>query len=122
MSIDAFKAAERLKTRHYRSCISRAYYAAYAAITNELQKVPSITLDYAGNNPAHGKLPNYIQRGFPSLGHSSQLINDVEGAIKGLRRDRERSDYMAEDSIEEQDARECMRRAEQILRDLGLPI
>ncbi len=53
ISLNSRKAAQHLlEVECYRSSASRAYYAAYAAITSALVQ-QGITLGYGGNNPGH---------------------------------------------------------------------
>lgn len=60
ISLNSRKAAQHLlEAECYRSSVSRAYYAAYAAITSLLVR-QGITLAYAGNNPSHLSLPALV--------------------------------------------------------------
>ena len=120
--MDAYKAATLLCGRHDRSAASRAYYAAYAAVTHRLRQAPGITLDHGDNNPRHDKLPNYVFSSFGSLGYSAQTIKNVVGALRSLRRDRIRADYMPSEDIDTERAKNNLRDAEYIARELGLPL
>ena len=122
MSIDAYKAASALRSTHERSAISRAYYAAYAAVTNELKKVPSLTLDYEDNNPRHSKLPKYVQHGFSELDHDPQTVQEIKRNLKDLMRDRIRADYMPGETMDPHDGMTCLRRAEHVILSLKLPL
>lgn len=120
MSTDAFKASRLLRDRHPRSSVSRAYYAAYAAVTHRLTKVKNITLDYGDNNPAHGSIVNYIQRGFVFLGYTQQDIDVIVSSVNNLYRDRLIADYQPGEPVDEVRANRCVRWAEKVLVDLGL--
>src|SRR5947208_1148732 len=61
MSDGALRGAEvLLREGHYRSSVSRAYYSAYCAAANEIVKKVS-TFSFGWNNPAHPKVPVYVQ-------------------------------------------------------------
>jgi uncharacterized protein (UPF0332 family) len=61
ISADASKAAKLLHAnKHYRSALSRAYFAAYSAIVAVLCGYKGSRFDYDGNNPSHDKLRRMI--------------------------------------------------------------
>ena len=122
MSIDACKASRKLREKHPRSAISRAYYAAYAAVTSELKKDPGVTFSADRGNPAHGSLLDYIQQSLPLQGHSAESVDDLRRCLRELRRDRERADYLPHASLDMDDAKEALRRAESVIYTLRLPL
>jgi len=122
MSIDACKASRRLRDKHPRSAVSRAYYSVYSAATHELRKDAAIAFGLGRGNPAHGRLLDYIQQSFVHRDFSNDLIDRVKRNIRDLRRDRERADYMPDEPIDEHDAKESLKRAEQVLQELGFPL
>jgi len=122
LSVDAFKACRVLRSRHVRSCVSRAYYAAYAAITLRLNQCLGITYGLGRGNPAHGRVLDYLQFYAAQLGYSQEILDRVKGNFRDLRRDRERADYKPHSELDEHDSKESLRRSEQILRDLNIPI
>jgi hypothetical protein len=50
---DARKAASRLATENFRSCLSRAYYAAYSKMAHELVAVAALTMPPNREGPGH---------------------------------------------------------------------
>ena len=57
MAVDNLKASKRLLTEgHWRSCVSRAYYAAYARATAELESLATFPPGREG--PSHDDLPD----------------------------------------------------------------
>lgn len=108
LSEDALRSAEVLfREGHYRSSISRAYYAAYCAATNEIvQKLT--TFSHGWRNPSHEKVPVYVQS---NLTISQAKKDTISTLIKGLRLFREDADYRPQEVITEQMARDCVRDA-----------
>ncbi len=53
LASDARKAANRLVSDHYRSCVARAYYAAYSKVTHALAGAPNITFAANREGPNH---------------------------------------------------------------------
>ena len=115
LSEDSLQAAEELlQEGHYRSCISRAYYAAYCAVTHEvIQKLT--TFSYSRNNPWHELLPNYIQS---NLTISRTKKDAVDTYVRLLRYYREDADYRPQTTIDELTARECVRAAAEVQQQL----
>jgi len=102
------RAAEILfREGEYRSCVSRAYYAAYCAATEEIVKKLT-TLPNAWNNPPHVKGPVYIQNNLTMVQAKKQRIIS---RINILRLYRENADYRPRVAISEQVARNCLRAA-----------
>ena len=68
ISLNSRKAAQHLlEAECYRSSVSRAYYAAYSALTAALIR-QGITLGYGGNNPGHAGLPVLVVNNLIGLG------------------------------------------------------
>ncbi len=108
------RAAEILfREGEYRSCISRAYYAAYCAATEEIVKKLT-TFPNAWNNPPHIKVSVYIQNNLTLAPTKKQRIIR---RINILRLYRENADYRPQTTISEQVARNCIRAAAAIQRD-----
>lgn len=108
------RAAEILfREGEYRSCISRAYYAAYCAATEEIVKKLT-TFPNAWNNPPHIKVSVYIQNNLTLAPTKKQRIIR---RINILRLYRENADYRPQTTISEQVARNCIRAAATIQRD-----
>jgi uncharacterized protein (UPF0332 family) len=116
MSLDALRAAEvLLREGHYRSSVSRSYYAAYCIATHEIvQKIS--TFSHGWNNPSHEKVPSYVQN---NLTLPQTKKDTVVTLIKTLRLFREDADYRPSISIDEQVARDCIRDATAVQQVLG---
>ena len=50
---DARKAAGRLVSEHYRSCLSRAYYAVYSKVTFDLTAISGVSFPVGDEGPRH---------------------------------------------------------------------
>ena len=114
LSESSLHAAEiLLREGEYRSCISRAYYAAYCAATEEIVK-KTTTFPNAWNNPPHVKVPIYVQN---NLTISQAKKEAIAKRITILRLFRENADYRPQTTVNEQVARSCIRAAAAIQRD-----
>ena len=112
------KAAQRLLEEEcYRSSVSRAYYAAYAAVTSALVR-QGITLGHGGNNPGHAGLPVYVLNNLTALSLASRF--EVNKAIRRLYRARVESDYVAAAIVDKGVAKKTLRDLGRILQLLGL--
>ncbi len=108
LSEDALQAAEvLLREEHYRSSVSRSYYASYCAATNEIVKKLN-TFSHGWKNPSHEKVPTYIQS---NLTLPQEKKDTVATLIKTLRLFREDADYRPQVEVNEQMARDCIRDA-----------
>lgn len=123
MSIDAFKAAIVLHRKGYdRSAVSRAYYAAYAAVTVVLVKDPSVTFAHHRPNPDHGRLLDHMQHAFQMQGILQDVTNRLKGHLRDLRRLRVRADYAPTEAIGSREAEAAVRMAEKVIQELGMPL
>lgn len=115
LSEDSLLAAEALlQEGHYRSCISRAYYAAYCAVTHEVvQKLT--TFSYSRNNPSHELLPNYIQNNLTISRTKKDIVSTLTGLLRLYREDADYRPYIA---IDKQIAQECVRAAAEVQQEL----
>ncbi|MGB2823318.1 MAG: HEPN domain-containing protein [Phycisphaerae bacterium] len=91
-------ATSLLRDGRFRSCISRAYYAAYSAATSELRKAKGVTFRYGWSNPSHEQLPRLIRDKLTSFGEASR--RELLRAIRRLRMAREDADYRPAVSID----------------------
>ncbi len=108
LSDDALRSAEvLLREGHYRSSVSRSYYAAYCAATNEIVKVLT-TFPNQWNNPPHAKVPVYVQN---NLSLSDDKKKTILSLIITLREFREDADYRPSEEVDERIARDCIRDA-----------
>ena len=93
ISRDSRKAAQRLlEAGCCRSSVSRAYYAAYAAITSALIR-QGITLAHDGNNPSHISLPVLVLNNLTFLPLTARF--DLNRALRRLYAERVEADYNA---------------------------
>ena len=91
MSVNSRKAAQHLLDAEcYRSSISRAYYAAYCAVTSQL--AGKYTFPFGGNNPSHPDLPNLILYNLPALPEYKRRA--VKQAVSRLWKARVEADYV----------------------------
>ncbi|MCB9781516.1 MAG: HEPN domain-containing protein [Candidatus Omnitrophica bacterium] len=115
MSRQSFWAAQELRRKGlWRSCISRSYYAAYAAITATLppEKIPGRWM-----NPTHSSLPKLISNHGKLSKASRSKINRI---IRILRMLREDSDYRPHTSVGKSEAILALVNASEILGDLEI--
>ena len=118
---DSLQAAnEWLSTSRYRSCVSRAYYAAYAAVTSELTCVKGIaeTFYYESNNPSHSQVIGLLDQ-LKQRGYSDPQIRHLKQAVRVLRRRREEAVYAPHYALDRNAARLCRRQADYVVTMLG---
>ncbi len=90
--------------RLYRACCTRAYYAAYAAITH---RVPAgVVFAHGWQNPAHAALPGHVDQ-IPGL--SAAKKDAIRVALGQLRQRREDADYRPRVPMNRSSARESWR-------------
>ncbi len=111
LSEDSLSAAKTLlREGNYRSSVSRAYYAAYCAATNEIVQNMS-TFPNGWNNPPHEKVTVYVQN---NLAMPQTQKNSIKSLMRILRQFREDADYRPHRVVNIQSARNCIRDAERI--------
>ena len=111
------KAAQRLlEAECYRSSVSRAYYAAYAAITSSLVR-QKITLGHRGNNPGHAGLPVYVLKNLTLLPLTARF--EINKALRRLYRKRAEADYVAAAAVDRDAAKKTLRDLNRVLQLLG---
>lgn len=106
-----------LEAECYRSSISRAYYAAYAAITSALVR-QGITLGYGGKNPGHAGLPVYVLNNLTAFPMASRF--EINKALRRLYRARVEADYVATAVVDRAAAKRSVRDLGRVLQLLGL--
>lgn len=117
ISFDSRKAAQRLlEAECYRSCVSRAYYAAYAAITSALIR-QGIALGHGGNNPGHAGLPIYVLNNLTRLPLTTRF--EINKALRRLYRARAEADYVAAAMVDRLAAKKMLRDLNRVLQLLG---
>src|SRR5947209_18806631 len=112
MSRDSFHAAKRLlEAGHLRSSVSRAYYAAYCAVTSDLA-ARGASFPYGWNNPSHDQLPELVLH---NTTWPRNMRYQVNRALRRLRDTRENADYRPVASLERGDAAAAIRDADLLL-------
>jgi uncharacterized protein (UPF0332 family) len=125
LAIDSLQAARTLLGRQrYRSAISRGYYAAYAALTHELARDPSITFESGRNNPGHRQLWHLVlaSQQLSARFDRTELL-EIQDLMNSLRSAREVADYFPQFPIDRGHATDAIRQAQEIMiSKLGFPV
>jgi uncharacterized protein (UPF0332 family) len=118
LGIDSLKAAKTLHgKRLWRSSASRAYYAAYSAVTAEIvARNPKQSFRHGWRNPAHGELPRYVRERLCHL--PPQTRRSINTNLRLLYKLREDADYRPQASVDEQTATMSCRVASAVFREL----
>ena len=118
LSIDSYSSAQELyQLKRWRSCTSRAYYSAYAAIAHALPT--GIAFPHGWLNPGHHQLPDLVRQ-LARLTPTER--KDVRASLNLLRRRREDADYRPAQRTSCLEAHESLTRARAVLQTLGVPI
>lgn len=118
ISLDSIAAAKSLHADgHYRSCVSRSYFGAYAAVASALEGV--IQYPDGREGPGHAALPSLIKSNL--TGVSSGARQSIKQDIGLLYKARLEADYSPSASCDEEMARIALRAACAVQRELGLP-
>jgi uncharacterized protein (UPF0332 family) len=96
----------------WRSAVSRAYYAAYAAVAGRLEGLASYPDGRFG--PSHDLLPQLVLTYLTYLGKFDRRL--VASAAKRLYRQRIAADYEPPITVELEESRAALRDASLILR------
>jgi len=80
-----------LKGKHWRSCISRAYYAVYAAVAGLLKDQGLSFGGGARDNPSHSNLPALVESNLSGLNQWQR--RDLKSAARQLYSHRLDADY-----------------------------
>lgn len=115
MGEDALRAAKQLHDQeHYRSSVSRSYYAAYCVLTHALEE-QHVTFGRGWNNPPHEQLPRLVRGNLPLPEWHKREINQ---ALRRLRLHREDADYRPAGPVDRTVALDCLRDASMIVQRL----
>ena len=110
---DSFSAARQLELTRSRSCVSRAYYAAYSTAVAALIDV-GVTMPARGN-PSHDKVPVLMRQ------HLSRLTlvrrSNAAAVLSLLYRLRIIADYQPHLVLDRLDARQALGFMVQLFRD-----
>lgn len=107
---DARHSANRLLTDdRFRSCLSRAYYAAYSKVTHTLAATPGITFANRREGPNHpgelgtGGIRRLIETSMPNMQRDRRIkLSELVGRLYTLRVD---ADYKPSATVKARDAR-----------------
>ncbi|RPI63315.1 MAG: HEPN domain-containing protein [Planctomycetaceae bacterium] len=106
MASNSYKAANLLMQEQCdRSCISRAYYAAYSRATKALAMSGGATFSAGREGPTHSGLPGMVETHLASLGEHRWRVSDYLRTLYMLRLI---ADYRPSDEIENTDARKAL--------------
>jgi uncharacterized protein (UPF0332 family) len=117
MSLDRLEAARGLLTlERWRSSISRSYYFAYCAITEDLSD-RGVSYAHGWNNPTHDQLPVLIRHNMNlPVNTRRQLVR----AVRRLRLARENADYRPAELIDRSLALACFHDTVFVLNTMGM--
>lgn len=109
---DARKAASRLVSQHYRSCLSRAYYAVYSKVTFDLTAAPGVSFPVGDEGPQHpgrtgtGGIRRLIETHMTQLNPPKRIkLSELVGRLYTLRCV---ADYRPSVDVDARDAREAI--------------
>jgi uncharacterized protein (UPF0332 family) len=112
LASDARKAASRLVNENYRSCLNRAYYAAYSSVTFALAAASNVTFPAGREGPNHpgelgtGGIRRLIETSMPDMEQSRRVwLSELIGRLYTLRID---TDYRPSVEVNAGDAREAV--------------
>jgi uncharacterized protein (UPF0332 family) len=117
MSRDSLRAAKLLLSEGIlRSSISRSYYAAYCAVTGDLD-ARGLSFAHGWQNPAHDQLPELVLHNTTWPRARRYQVNK---ALRRLRSAREDADYRPGAAIERRAAVDLVRDADFVAQTLGV--
>jgi uncharacterized protein (UPF0332 family) len=104
---DARKAANTLVTEdRFRSCVARAYYAAYSKVTHELVVTAGLDMPPNREGPSHARIRPIIETSMPNMTQSKrEKLSELVGRLYTLRVD---ADYKPSTRVEGVEAREAI--------------
>ena len=100
----------------WRTCLSRAYYAAYSEAAKHLIR-QGVAMPKGREGPSHAKLPELIVDNLSRIGY--EIRWKLRGTITQLRDLRIMADYMPSSSVGEDDARSALSLMKQAFDCLG---
>jgi uncharacterized protein (UPF0332 family) len=107
---DARNAANEMVQDRFRSCISRAYYAAYSKVAHELAFTAGLTMPADRGGPHHtggrGAIRPMVETSMPNMEQAKRVkLSELIGRLYTLRVD---ADYKPSVEVEGRDAREAI--------------
>ncbi|MEW6250137.1 MAG: HEPN domain-containing protein [Planctomycetota bacterium] len=115
---DNLKAAQALsKTPHLRSCASRAYYAAFSAVTFALSSHARSGRGH--ETPAHQAVPGLLEKHLEAKLGARRLTN-VKKMMRRLYNERLSADYRSGLTLDDRSIRQSLRDAFSVCVELGI--
>lgn len=112
LASDSRKAANEMVETRFRSCLSRAYYAAYSKVTNGLAAAPGVMFPQGREGPNHpgelgtGGIRRLIETSMPGMSQERRVkLSELVGSLYTLRL---YADYRPSIDIDARDAREAI--------------
>src|SRR5438552_18473903 len=112
LASDARKAANRLVSENYRSCLSRAYYAAFSEVNHALVGTPGVNIPLTRecvNHPGDsgtGGVRRWIESHMPRMDQPRRVkLSELVGRLYTLRIV---ADYKPSVEVDGRDAREAI--------------
>lgn len=113
-----FKSAQTLLLLgHWRSAVSRAYYATYCGVTWKALQHGPITFASGYQNPSHEAIPGLIRNKCVPPGPQANSITESCTLLRYFRVD---ADYKPHIPIDNELARDALREASLVLSALGV--
>src|SRR5688572_22380401 len=89
---DSRRAANEMVETRFRSCLSRAYYAAYSKVTHALSAAPGLTFPPDREGPSHpgelgtGGIRRLIETSMPGMSQERRVkLSELVGSLYTLR-------------------------------------
>jgi uncharacterized protein (UPF0332 family) len=114
---DNLKAAQDLSKDQFRSCMSRAYYAAFSAITFVLRDHRPFR--FGRETPPHREATSLVQRHLATT-FSPVKLRELKAMIRRLYDERLNSDYKSGVTIDKRSALRSLQDAYAVCRVLGV--
>jgi uncharacterized protein (UPF0332 family) len=90
----------------FRSCASRAYYAAYSKVAHELVMTAGLAMAADREGPGHASIRRLIETSMPNMQQEKRVkLSELVGRLYTLRID---ADYKPSVEVEGADAREAL--------------
>lgn len=104
---DARRAANALAAEgRFRSCVARAYYAAYSKVTHELAVTAGLQMPPGREGPSHARIRPLIETSMPNMAQPKrEELSELVGRLYTLRVD---ADYKPSTRVEDAEAREAV--------------
>lgn len=121
MSMENLRAAKSLLDNGcLRSCVNRAYFAAYAAITSELVKLKRVEFAQGRKNPSHDQVLTMLVHNLGAKRFGMGTLRQLNTAVRSLRRARLVADYVPGEAIDKELALMAVKDASKVLDTLGI--